>query len=121
MTDDVVAELKRLEQLRCRAISQGDWKALADLLREDYSHSHSTGVVHDKPTYLEFIKGRPRTTTRPDVQVRVYGSSAIMNGRQVNTFDDAGRPPVENEVIQVWIDGDGGWQMAAFQSTRAGQ
>jgi Domain of unknown function (DUF4440) len=119
-TRDAVAELRRLEDERCRAISEGDWDALANLLREDYSHSHSTGVVQDKATYLEFIKGRPRTTTRPDVRVRVYGSAAIMNGRQVNTFADASRPPVQNEVIQVWIDGDDGWKMAAFQSTRAG-
>jgi uncharacterized protein DUF4440 len=66
VTRDAVAELRALEEERCRAISEGDWTALANLLREDYSHSHSTAVVEDKATYLEFIKGRPRTTTRRD-------------------------------------------------------
>jgi|SRR5579859_1784382 len=122
MTDDAaIAELEGLEQERCRAISSGDWDALGNLLRDDYSHSHSTGVVQDKATYLKFIAGRPRTTTRPAVRVRVYGSAAIMNGRQVNTFEDGSRPPVENEVIQVWINAESGWRMAAFQSTRAEQ
>jgi hypothetical protein len=117
MSADVVAELKRLEQERCRAISQGDWDALAGLLLEDYSHTHSTGLVQDKPTYLNHVKSRPRTTTRPDVRVRVYGRTAVMNGRQVNTFEDASRPPVENEVIQAWVNNGQGWRLAAFQST----
>lgn len=117
--ESAVAELERLEQERCRAISNGDWAALGNLLRDDYSHSHSTGIVQDKPTYLKFISGRPRTTTRPGVRVRVYGNTAIMNGRQLNTFADGSRPPVENEVIQVWINAESGWRMAAFQSTRA--
>jgi hypothetical protein len=120
MADEgAVAELRRLEQERCRAISQGDWDALGKLLRDDYSHSHSTGVVQDKATYLQFISGRPRTTTRPEVRVRVYGNTAIMNGRQINTFADANRGAVENEVIQVWVNEHGEWRMAAFQSTRA--
>jgi hypothetical protein len=121
MNDDRVAELQRLEQERCRAISEGDWSTLANLLRDDYSHSHSTGVVQDKPTYLDFIKGRPRTTTRGEVRVRIYGDAAVMNGRQLNTFADGSRPPVENEVIQVWIDAVEGWRLAAFQSTRVGE
>jgi Domain of unknown function (DUF4440) len=118
-TDPAVAELRQRELERCRAISVGDWVALGDLLREDYSHSHSDGVVQDKAVYLEFIRGRPRTTSRPDLRVRVYGDVAIMNGRQVNTYPpEAGRAPVVNEVMQVWVRGDGAWRMAAFQSSR---
>jgi hypothetical protein len=117
VASDVVTELERLEQARCAAISQGDWDALADLLLDDYSHTHSTGVVQDKATYLEHVRGRPRTTTRPGVRVRLYGDAAIMNGRQINTFAEADRPPVENEVLQVWVRRDGGWKLAAFQST----
>jgi len=117
LTSDVLTDLERLEQARCTAISTGDWDALADLLLADYSHTHSTGVVQDKSTYLEFVKGHPRTTTRPVVRVRVYGDTAIMNGRQVNTFADANRPPVQNEVMQVWVRTQEGWKIAAFQST----
>jgi hypothetical protein len=117
VASDVVTELERLEQARCTAISQGDWDALADLLLDDYLHTHSTGVVQDKPTYVEHVKGRPRTTTRPGVRVRVYGDAAIMNGRQINTFAEDNRPPVQNEVLQVWVRTDRGWKLAAFQST----
>jgi hypothetical protein len=117
LASDVVTELERLEQARCAAISAGDWDALADLLRDDYSHTHSTGVVQDKATYVEHVKGRPRTTTRPGVRVRIYGDAAIMSGRQINTFSEPNRPPVQNEVLQVWVRSDGGWKLAAFQST----
>jgi hypothetical protein len=117
VASDVVTELERLEQARCTAISQGDWDALADLLLDDYLHTHSTGVVQDKPTYVQHVKGRPRTTTRPGVRVRVYGDAAIMNGRQINTFAEDNRPPVQNEVLQVWVRTDRGWKLAAFQST----
>ena len=118
MSGEVVAELERLEQERCRAISEADWDALANLLIDDYSHTHSTGMVQDKPTYLGHIKGRPRTTTRPGVRVRVYGDAAIMNGRQLNAFDDPSRAPVENEITQTWIKNGTTWKLAAFQSTR---
>ncbi len=117
LTSDVVTELQRLEQARCDAISRGDWDALAGLLLDDYSHTHSTGVVQDKATYLEFVQGHPRVTSRPDVRVRVYGDTAVMNGRLVNTFADSSRPPVQNEVIQVWVRMPDGWKMAAYQST----
>jgi ketosteroid isomerase-like protein len=117
VASDVVAELERVEQARCAAISRGDWNALADLLLDDYVHTHSTGVVQDKPTYLKHVSSRPRTTTRPGVRVRVYGDAAVMNGRQVNTFAEADRPPVENQVLQVWVRTDRGWKLAAFQST----
>jgi hypothetical protein len=57
LNHDVVTELERLEHARCVAISQGDWHGLAELLLDDYSHTHSTGVVQDKATYLEHVKG----------------------------------------------------------------
>jgi len=119
MITDVVATLEQLEQERCSAISSGNWDGLANLLLDDYSHTHSTGMVQDKPTYLAHIKGRPRTTTRPSLRVRVYGNTAIMNGRQTNSFDDPSKPPVHNEVIQVWIQAGQTWRLAAFQSTRS--
>jgi hypothetical protein len=117
VASDVVTELERVEQARCAAISRGDWDALADLLLDEYAHTHSTGVVQDKATYLEHVKGRPRTTTRPGVRVSLYGDAAVMRGRQINTFAEADRPPVQNEVLQVWVRTDRGWKLAAFQST----
>ncbi len=117
-SDRVVAELKGREQERCRAISECDWPALSALLRDDYSHTHSTGVVQDKATYVAFIQGKPRSTTRGELGVRVYGDSAIMQGRQFNQPDGDG-PQVESEVIQVWLRDDQAWRLAACQSTRA--
>jgi hypothetical protein len=115
--DNTAALLHDREQERCRAISECDWPGLSALLRDDYSHTHSTGVVQDKATYVAFIQGKPRKTTRGELRVRLYGEAAIMTGRQFNQPDGDG-PMVESEVIQVWIN-DGAWRLAACQSTRA--
>ena len=117
MGTDTAAELAACEQERCRAISECDWPALEGLLASDYSHTHSSAVVQDTSTYLEFVKGKPRATSRGTLHVRVYGDAAVMSGRQFNTLEGAASP-IEAEVIQVWVRAGQEWRLAAFQSTR---
>jgi uncharacterized protein DUF4440 len=116
----VVADLLAREVERCRAISQGDWAALEALLRDDYHHTHATGVVQDKSTYIQHIRSRPRATERGKLRVQVYARTAVMAGRQINTLEGApaGAAPIESQVLQGWIDEGAGWQLVAAQSTR---
>src|ERR1700685_823147 len=88
----VVEELLALEDRRCRAISGGDLAALGDLLGDDLVHVHMTGRAQGKQEYLSSLAGKPRTTTRRDLAVRVYGAVAVMSGGPLNAFgQEAGR------------------------------
>ena len=115
--DKTVAELMSREQERCRAISECDWPALERLLRPDYTHTHASGMVQDKATYLTHVQGRPRATTRGELRVRVYDDAAIMAGHQTNQMDGS-EAPVNAEIIQFWLKDGSQWLLAAFQSTR---
>jgi ketosteroid isomerase-like protein len=117
MNDSAARELLQLEEERCQAISAGDVAALGRLLADDLTHTHVTGRTEDKPTYLAALGGRPRVTTRRDLNVRVFGDAAIMTGTLINTFPpDVGAPPraVEARALQVWVRADGTWKQAAF-------
>jgi ketosteroid isomerase-like protein len=118
----VAAELTKLEQERCRALSEKDWPALEALLSEDYTHVHTTGRVEDRPTYLQGMKERPRETSRGPLSVRVYGDSAVMMGSQTNkTQGHDGTSLMHSAVIQVWVKQGSGWKLVAAQNTRVAQ
>lgn len=115
----VAAELEKLEQERCRALSEKDWTALEGLLSEDYTHTHTTGRVEDKPTYIKGMKERPRETSRGDLGVRVYGDSAVMMGTQTNKTQGAeGTSLMRSLVIQMWVKQGRDWKLVATQNTR---
>ncbi len=112
--------LLQREQERCRAISEQDWESLAEILDEDLTHTHMNGLVHDKAAYLEHVQRRPRRTERGELSVRLYGDTAVVNGRMFNHTTE-GEPPVEAEVMQVWLRRDNAWKQAAFQASRVSQ
>ena len=112
-------ELLRLEQERCRAISNRDWATLEGLIVDDYTHTHATGRIEDKATYLEGVKSRPRKTTRGALKVRVYGDSAIITGPMTNHLESSsGTTLMETVATETWVRHGGGWKLAAFQVTR---
>ena len=110
----VKAILAREEQ-RCQAISNQRWDELATMLTDDLTHVHMPGRQDDKGTYLAGVKNNPRTVTRKDLMVRVYGDTAIMTGAMTNSRD--GRED-HACVTQVWVRKNGEWYQAAFQASR---
>ncbi len=115
----VTSELRKLEQERCRALSEQDWPVLEVILSDDYTHVHTTGRVEDKPTYVKGMKERPRETSRGDLSVRVYGDSAVMMGTQTNKTDRDGQTGLmQSQVIQVWVKQASGWKVVAGQNPR---
>jgi ketosteroid isomerase-like protein len=123
LTDDDEAALQRAESERCRAISELDLAALDRLLTDELSHTHATGVTQDKAGYLAGLGGRPRQTTRRDLQIRVYGDTAVMTGVLVNSFPASEQAPArvsELHALQVWVRRPGGWQQAAFAASGRG-
>jgi hypothetical protein len=98
------------------AIGQRDWAAVAEMLTPDMTYTHTTGVTQSRKAYLAALPATtPRTQTRGHLTIRIYGSVCVLSGRLFNT---KGALPDEQELLQVWIDQDGTWMLAASQATR---
>jgi len=130
MSDE--GELLALEQRRCAAIGAGDIATLEGLLSADYIHVHMTAAVEYRAGHLQAIAKRPRTTTRGEIRVRVYGDLAVLTGELTNHMAVPGQEPraPDGEAAalrggasrraychQVAIRADGAWRFASIQLT----
>lgn len=108
---------------RTRALLAGDWATLEGLLDAQLCYVHATGVRHDKPQYLRFVKERIRFLAI-ELQapgVALCGEAAVITGRLRQSIWRAGeQAPVEvhSWITEVWRRTDR-WRLYAFQSTRA--
>jgi ketosteroid isomerase-like protein len=112
------AELKKADEQRMKAISDGDLAAVGALLADDYVHVHNTGEVNNKSQYLEFLRTHPRKSSRaPDADVitHVYGDVAVMVGPQINNADSAS--PTAFTLTIVWRKIGGTWKQVSAQYT----
>jgi hypothetical protein len=111
--------LLELERQRCAAISSGDIDTLKSLLSDDYVHVHMTAAVDDRAGHLKGVSERPRTTTRGDIKVRVYGEVAVLTGELTNQMATPGQEPkvVRAYCQQVAVRRDGTWRFVSIQLT----
>ncbi|WP_426149636.1 nuclear transport factor 2 family protein [Pseudomonas sp. DC3000-4b1] len=118
-------ELIALEHERARALMSEDHESIARLFADDLVYVHTTGLVQNKVQYQEYVRSAVRylSVERGVLQVRPLAEGvALMTGSQINVLQKAGGgEPVRAEgfVTQVWVKGNAGWQMVAFQGTRA--
>ena len=116
---DVVkaAELKRFE-----AAQKSDLDALGQLLADDLTYTHSTGVLETKAVFLDSLKlGKLqfKKIEPADLQVRVYATTAVINGTAKISVVSEGQPKdVHIRFTDVWVSHAGRWQMVAWQSTK---
>ena len=101
---------------------QGDAKALAPLLADDWLLTHSDGRVQHKADYLHELTTRQRRNTRidnEDVRVRLHGDTAVITGTSVQAAISDGKPwEGRFRFTRVWLLRDGQWQMLASHSSR---
>lgn len=123
---EVIDELRRLEQRRCAAIAADDTATLRELLAPTLTHVHTRGNQDSLESYLAYLATRVDIleVRRRDLEVSVYADCAVMTGHQTNTARPRGSDDdpiqVESQVIQVWIRTDDRWQLVAFQATPLG-
>ena len=116
---DVVkaAELKRFE-----AAQKSDLDALGQLLADDLTYTHSTGVLETKAVFLDSLKSGKlqfKKIEPADLQVRVYATTAVINGTAKISVVSEGQPKdVHIRFTDVWVSHAGRWQMVAWQSTK---
>lgn len=112
------------ERLRFEALRAADLTALHALMRADCTYTHSTGVIQGREAYLAPIadeRTRYEVATGSEMQVRIYGATAIVNGRATLNAHVEGDPNLHTNDLRytnVWVKTDGKWQLAAWHSSR---
>lgn len=120
------AEVLAVEQRRQDALIAGDLDALDAIFDESLIHIHAPGLVHTKTLLLEHVGTRRAylEITRHDLEVRVFGDTAIVTGGIVNRMrsPQGGERVIDGVVTQVLHrGGDGRWRFVSFQMTPYGE
>ena len=96
-----------------------DEAALDRWLADDLTYSHATGKTQNKAEYIAAVtKGPARYESFgfTDMQIRFYGKTAVLTA-----FVDVKMVKTDSfrvRTLQVYVENNGRWQMAAHQSAR---
>jgi ketosteroid isomerase-like protein len=115
-------EVLAMEARRISAFVQGDPAVLTSVLAEDLTYTHTNGQVETREQLLASISSGKidyESIEPSDMQVRLYGNTAVVTGRADMKVKAQGNPlAFAIRFTAVWVRGEGGWRMAAWQSTR---
>jgi hypothetical protein len=99
-----------------------DAKSLEPLLAERWVLTHSDGKVQYKADYLaQLATGTRRNTaiTNHDSEIRIYGDTAIVTGKSVQSGGGEQGPFSGSfRFTRTWMWQDGRWVMLASHSSR---
>ena len=114
-------ELAQLVRDLNEAVVRADVAVLERVLHEDYVHNRPSGVVENRAEYLENRKARRvdfESLVPDDIDVRVYGDTAIVTGRSTaKGTDQYGTMVEQRRWTRVLVRRDGRWQFVHFQAT----
>jgi uncharacterized protein (TIGR02246 family) len=116
-TISVEETIRKLDNERIQAQIHADKTALDRLYAEDFIGIGPSGTVRAKPQVIsDFTSGNLKfqSITTDDVQVRVYGDTAVETGRSTMIGQDQGKTvPRDNRFTRVWVKRQGRWQLVA--------
>jgi hypothetical protein len=104
-----VDEIRRLDQERIAALREG--KARDRFYTSDYLGFTRYGIAQDLKGTLG--QAADPKFTASDVNVRIYGTGAVMTGIQ-----HPGGIPDDVRFLRVWVREAGSWKIAAVHGTR---
>lgn len=114
--------IRAADARRIAAIVDAEPGALSSLLSQDLTYTHSTGQVENKEQFLAGISSGKldyQAIQPSEVQIRIYGNTAVMTGRAEVKVNAEGKDlALALRFTSVWVQGESGWRMAAWQSTR---
>jgi hypothetical protein len=114
-----LAKLDAAESAMFESFGQGDGKTFQQLAGEDYFTINADGVTMDRSGALKlFPKFKGSTNQRSEQHRRIYGSTAVLNGRAKFYFKSV--LAAEIHYTEVWVWRDGRWQFVNWQGTMTG-
>src|SRR5881398_2662106 len=109
--------IRKLDNERIQAQIHADAPALDRIYAADFVGVGPSGTVRTKPQVIsDFTSGNLKfqSITTDDVQVRVYGDTAVETGRSTVNGQDKGKAvPRDNRFTRVWVKQQGRWRLVA--------
>ena len=109
--------IRQLDNERIQAQIHADAAALDRIYADDFIGVGPSGTVRTKPQVIsDFTSGHLKfqSITTDDVQVRVYGNTAVETGRSTMNGQDRGKTvPRDNRFTRVWVKQQGRWRLVA--------
>jgi ketosteroid isomerase-like protein len=114
-------EILAIEKERNRAIISGDALALERMTSDDYTFITLRGELRTKREIVQgFKSGSFHYESREisDLNVRVYGNTAIVTGRSIQKGQENGKDySGDYRFTRVYVKQDGRWETVALQTT----
>ncbi len=98
-----------------------DAAALQRFLADDLHYAHAGGQTQTKEQYIAAVTQGParyESFTFSDMKIRFCGKTAVLTA--LVDVKMVGRDSFRVRTLQVYVENNGQWQMAAHQSTRMG-
>jgi ketosteroid isomerase-like protein len=117
-------EVTRLEDEWLGSYLRGDKATFDRIVAEDFTGTDESAKVRNKTQEREIIQAPPssiRTSlTNEDVQVRIYGGTAIVNGRIVYKAQPGGQTEIsfQSRFTDTLLKRRGSWQVVARDYSR---
>jgi hypothetical protein len=112
-----------VEELR-KAIFAADKGKLAALTADQLTYGHSSGVVQDKPTFIDGVMNRKYTAKSlefPELKTFVAGDAGVTRHRWVSDNEQDGKVThIDIGVLAVWQKQGGEWKLLARQAYKLG-
>ena len=113
----VEQSIRQLDHERIQAQIGADAVALDRIYADDFIGVGPSGTVRTKAQVIsDFTSGdlKFQSITTDDVQVRVYGNTAVETGRSIMSGQDKGKTvPRDTRFTRVWVTQQGRWRLVA--------
>ena len=104
-----------------QALLKKDAAALAKVLSDDLTYTHSSNLHENKAAVIESLKNSTvyESIDFKDPKVRVYGNTALVVADADFRNNNAGAVTlIKLNILHVFVKGPQGWQLVARQATR---
>jgi hypothetical protein len=120
----VVTSIKRLEAERNKALVAGDVAAIDRLYSDNYT-SVVASTSRTKAEVLADLKSgtlKLEASNNDETNVRVYGNTAVVTGKNTSTVHDRGADTSgQSYFTRVYVNQMGHWRLVANHSSRVTQ
>ena len=114
---NVEQAIRRLDKERIQAQVHADAEALDRIYADDFIGVGPSGTVRTKQQVIADFTSHDlkfQSITTEEVQVRVYGNTAVEKGRSTMTGQDKGKDvPRDTRFTRVWVKQQGRWRLVA--------
>lgn len=114
-------QILAIDDARYKAMVAKDYVALDKILADTLRYTHSTGRSENKSEYMGILtsgKVAYLEATRQSIAMSSYGNTVVCHGKiELQVLANGETRQINSMYLNVWVNGDKGWQMVAWAST----